>query len=102
MRVVLERSGGFAGISQTLGVSTDQMPEEEAQKLRELVEAAQFDELPSVIRSTEPEADRFQYKLTVESEHGTHTVQVDEAAVPPSLQPVLNWMKNSARPRSGK
>jgi hypothetical protein len=97
MRITVERSGGFSGISQTNSISTDQMPAEEAQKVADLVEAAGFFELPAVIRSKEPGADRFQYKITVESEHGTHTIQVDEAAVPPRLQPVLNWMKNSAR-----
>lgn len=100
MRVSLERSGGFAGISQTNSVSTGQMPAEEAKKVADLVDAAGFFELPSVIRSTEPGEDRFQYKITVETEHGTHTVQVDEAALPPRLQPLLNWMKNSARPQA--
>jgi hypothetical protein len=93
MWVTLERSGGFAGIRQTRSVSTDQLPAEEARKLRDLVEAAGFFGLPSEIRSTEPGADRFQYRLTVESESGTHTVQVDEAAVPPRLQPMLKWIK---------
>jgi len=102
MRVVLERSGGFAGISQTYSVSSDELPAEEARKVADLVEAAGFFGLPPVIRSTEPGADRFQYKITVESEQGGHTVQLDEAAVPPRLQPVLNWMKNSARTRAGK
>jgi hypothetical protein len=78
------------------------MPAEEAQKVADLVETAGFFELPSVIRSPEPGADRLQYKITVESEQGAHTVQVDEAAVPPRLQPVLDWMKNSARARTGK
>jgi len=99
MRLVVERSGGVAGISQTSSISTDQMPAEEALRVTNLVEAAGFFGLPPVIRSTEPGADRFQYKITVESEQGNHTVQVDEAAVPPRLQPVLNWMKESARPR---
>jgi len=102
MRVVLERSGGFAGISRTLSISSDELPAEEAQKVADLVEAAGFFGLPSIIRSTEPGADRFQYKITVESEHGSHTVQVDEAAVPPRLQPVLTWMKNSERTRAGE
>jgi len=102
MRVRLERSGGFAGINRASSVSTDQIPAEEARRVAALVEASGFFELPSVIRSTEPGADQFQYKITVESEHGTHTVQVDEAAVPPSLQPVLSWIKNSARSQAGK
>lgn len=102
MRVVLERSGGFAGISRTNSISSDQMPAEEARKVADLVEAAGFFELPSVIRSSEPGADRFQYKITVESELGTHAVQVDDAAVPPSLQPLLDWMKNATHSRAGK
>ncbi len=102
MRVMLERSGGFAGIRQTSSISTDELPAPEAQQVADLVKTSGFFELPSEIRSTGPGADRFQYKITVEGEQGTHTVQVDEAAVPPSLQPVLNWMKTSARTRTGK
>jgi hypothetical protein len=102
MWVRLERSGGFTGINQASSVSTEQIPAEEARKVAALVEASGFFELPPVIRSTEPGADRFQYKITVESQRGSHTVQVDEAAVPPSLQPVLSWMKNSARSQPGK
>jgi hypothetical protein len=100
MRISVERSGGFAGISQTQSISTDQMPAEDAEKVVDLVHGAGFFALPSVIHSTEPGADRFQYKITVESEHGDHIVQVDEGAVPPSLQPVLDWIKNSARTRT--
>ena len=102
MRVVLQRTGGFAGIGQTNSVSTDQMPAEEGQKLRDLVEAAGFYDLPSEIRSTVPGADRFQYKITVDGERGSHTVNVDEGAVPPRLQPVVDWMKNTARLRAGQ
>ena len=102
MRVSLERSGGFAGISQTYSISSDELPPEEAQKVANLVEQAGFFELPPVVRSAEPGADRFQYKITVESGHGSHTVQLDEAAVPPRLKPLLTWMKNSARARAGK
>jgi hypothetical protein len=97
MRIVIERSGGFAGISQTHSVSTDQLPAEQAQTLRSLVDASDFYELPSAIPSTGLVRDPFQYKITVESERGTHTVQADEAAVPARLQPVLDWVKRAAK-----
>jgi hypothetical protein len=97
MRIVIERSGGFAGISQTHSISTDQLPAEQAQTLRDLVDASDFYELPSVIPSGGPERDQFQYKITVESERGTHTVQAGEAAVPPRLRSLLDWVQNSAR-----
>lgn len=102
MRLLVERSGGFAGIGQTSSMSTDQLPAEEAKKLNALVEAAGFYNLPAVIRSPGTGADQFRYNVTVESERGNHTVQVDEDAVPPSLQPVLDWMRNYARTRAGK
>jgi hypothetical protein len=102
MKIVLERSGGLAGIRRTSSVSTDEMPAEEARKVADLLDKAGFYELPPVIRSTGPEADRFQYKITVEGERGTHVVQVDEAAVSPRLQPVLDWMKSFARTRAGQ
>jgi hypothetical protein len=101
MRIDFERSGGFAGISRTYSFSSDQMPAEEGRKVADLVEASGFFGLPPVIHATEPGADRFQYKITVESEQGSHTVQVDEGAVPSGLQPVISWMKNSAAAQAG-
>jgi hypothetical protein len=97
MRVAIERSGGFAGISRANSISADQMPVEKAQKLRELVDASGFYELPSAIHSSGTIADPFQYKITVESERGTHTVQADEAAMPPRLNSLLDWVKRTAK-----
>jgi hypothetical protein len=102
MQIKLERSGGFTGIPQTHSVSTDQLPEEEARQVSELVQKAGFYELPATIRSTQAGADRFQYDITVESERGAHKVTVDEGAVPSQLRPLLDWIKKSARTRAGK
>jgi hypothetical protein len=98
MRVVIERSGGFAGMSRIQSFSTDDMPAEDGQKLQDLVDASGFYELPSVIHSDKPVPDAFRYKITVESGRGSHTVEIDEGAVPPRLQPILNWVKR--RPSS--
>jgi hypothetical protein len=95
MQIVIERSGGFAGMSRIQSFSTDDMPAEDAQKLRDLVDASGFYELPSVIHSDKPVPDAFRYKITVDSERGSHTVEVDEGAVPPRLQPILNWVKRA-------
>ena len=64
--------------------------------MTELVEAARFFELPAVMRSPAPGADRFQYKISVETGELAHTVQVDEAAVPAELQPLIAWLKKVA------
>lgn len=93
MRVVIERSGGFAGMSRIQSFSTDDMPADDGKKLRDLVDASGFYELPSVIHSDEPVPDAFRYKITVDGERGTHTVETDEGAMPTRLQPILNWVK---------
>ncbi len=85
-----------AGIPNANGLGQT-FPKEEAEQVVRLVQQAAFYGLPSVIRSTAPGADRFQYQITLDSERGAHSVQVDEGAVPPQLQPLLEWLKHSAR-----
>jgi len=97
IQIQFERSGGFAGIRQSHSISSDTLSPEEENKIIGLIETAHFFDLPPVLRSTQPGADRFQYKISVQSEQRQHTVQVDEAAVPAELQPFLAWLKIAAR-----
>lgn len=97
MKISLERSGGFAGITRTHHVSTAEMAKDEAEQLTNLVHQSGFYELPAVIPSSALGADQFQYQITVDSDRGTHSVRVDEGSVPTRLKPVLDWLKNSAR-----
>jgi len=96
MTIDFERSGGFAGITQRYSVSLDALAEEERLKLMELVAKAHFFDLPAVA-SASPGADRFQYKISISSDHGTHTIQFDQGAVPAALQPLLEWLQAAAR-----
>src|SRR5262245_19567938 len=91
MWISYERSGGLAGTSLTVTIDADTLSPEDARQLRELVDAADFFALPAVITATTPGADRFQYKLTVETGERRHTVEIHEAAAPAALQPLLDW-----------
>ncbi|MDF5708537.1 MAG: hypothetical protein PUP90_12845 [Nostoc sp. S4] len=99
MRISLERTGGFAGISKKTSVDTAQLPASEANTLNRLVEAADLFRLPEQITSPNPQSDRFQYKLTVEDNDKQHTVTVSEAALPGTLRPLIEWLQNSAQKR---
>jgi hypothetical protein len=99
MRVTFERTGGFAGISMTKVVDTATLPENEANQLRQLLDAADFFHLPATITSTSRQADRFQYHLTVEDNGKQHTVEVSEQAAPETLSPLLEWLMAAARRR---
>ncbi len=97
MRISFARSGGFAGIILTTSVDTATLPAEEANQLHQLVEAADFFNLPATITSPAPQYDRFQYKLTVEENGKEHTVMVNEPAVPETLKPLIQWLIDAAR-----
>jgi len=92
MRVLFERSGGFSGRKIQGSLDSSMLPSSEARRLSRLIEQARFFELPPILESTEPGADRFNYRVTVESEQGRHTVEASEAAVPGPMRPLLDFL----------
>lgn len=97
LRAHLERSGGFAGLRASADVNSESLSSDETQHLRQLVDAAEFFKLPETIRAKNPGADRFQYKITIEDDQQTHTVVVDEAAMPTELRPLIQWLSSRTR-----
>jgi hypothetical protein len=94
MRILFERTGGFAGISRVKTVDTEEnISTEEAKQLPQLVEAANFFNLPTNIAAPTNVRDRFQYKLTVEDKGRKHSVTVSEAALPGTLRPLIEWLQ---------
>jgi hypothetical protein len=99
MNIHFERSGGFAGLRLSHDLDSAELSPDDGKELDRLVEAAHPFDLPGVIRAANPGADRFQYKLTLKAGPREHTVAVDEAAVPDSLRPLLNWLMEKVRKR---
>ncbi|MGR9086317.1 MAG: protealysin inhibitor emfourin [Gammaproteobacteria bacterium] len=91
MHVTIQRTGGFAGIPFTKELDADSLPQDEANRLRQMVETADFFRLPSVIPFA-PQPDRFQYQIIIEQGGKKHRVTVNEAAIPFELKPLLNWL----------
>jgi len=99
MNIHLERSGGFAGLRLSHDLDSAELSPEDGKELDQLVESADFFDLPEEIRAANPGADRFQYKLTMKSGPREHTVAVDEAAAPDTLRPLLNWLTKRLQKR---
>jgi hypothetical protein len=89
MKIQLERSGGFTGIPSRSSIDTDLLAPEERKALLDLVEAAHFFELPAKIPPAAVGADRFSYKLSIESGGQSHTVEFNEANTPQQLSPLI-------------
>ncbi len=85
-RVVLRRSGGFAGITKS--ADTDELPPEVAAEIAKLAENVRLEPNPGPILP-----DSFIYDLQVADQH----VRVSEHAVPAPLRPLLDRLKRELR-----
>jgi emfourin len=89
------RSGGISGVRLSKSFDTDSMPVEAAAELIGMVQAADFFDLPPDMNS--PGANNFRYKISVDDQDRSHTVQVDERAMPKALAPLVRKLEAAAR-----
>ena len=97
MRIHLERTGGFAGLTVEVSVDTTSLPDDEARPLCDAIHAARFFDLPANLPPQMAGADRFHYTLTVATAEQRHTVEMGETAVPDELRPLLRRLTVLAR-----
>jgi len=94
MRITLERTGGFAGRRVQIDLDSRALPAPRARQLRSLLAKSRFFDLPVLLDAGAPGADRFHYRVTVEEDNRSHTVDAGEAAVPDDMRPLLDWLLN--------
>ncbi len=99
MRYHFVRTGGFAGMRLETTVDSNALPPEEAKTLQQELDSAHFFQLPNQIKEQGGGADRFQYEITVDDGKKKHTVETGEAAMPDTLQPLIQHLELLARTR---
>jgi hypothetical protein len=99
MIIHFQRSGGFTGMLVQATINSASLSPAEADKLHNLVQDANFFELPAQLTSTSSGADQFQYIVSVEDGTRRHTVETSDGAAPPSLRPLLRELTLLARAR---
>jgi hypothetical protein len=97
MRIFFERTGGFAGQKLQASIDADALPPPEAKQLRTLLRKSRWCDLPPERNIVSAGADRFHYKLTIESDAGVRTIEVNDAAVPIEMRPLLDWFTRIGR-----
>lgn len=98
MKIHFERSGGFAGMTMNVDIDAHALSDAEREALMAHLSNAEFFALPSVIADgSTTGADRYNYRITIESDDRTHTVECTDGSVPASLTPLLDWLNDSAR-----
>jgi hypothetical protein len=87
MKLIVERSGGFAGMTRRGEQDLATLSPQQHAALQKLL-----GEVPPV--STQPGADRFTYRIEVQDEHGTRSLTVPETLMPASLARIATGTKS--------
>ena len=99
MRIFFQGTGGFAGRKLEGSLDSATLSFAQARRLKDLLEESGFFDLPPVLRSGIAGADRFSYRVTVETDEGVHTVEAAEEAIPAPMRPFLDFLTHSVRPK---
>jgi hypothetical protein len=97
MRIQFKLEGGvahFPGLSKPITIDSEELPEEEADRLDRLVNAAHFFDLPPVTSPpSRGAADYRRYTVTVEDSQRRHAVQLVDPIEDPDLQALLTYLQ---------
>jgi hypothetical protein len=100
MKIQFQMEGGlaaFPGLSKPVTLDLQQMPQEEAARWEQLVQAARFFDRPAVVGAPRPgAADYRRYTITVEEGGRRHTVQLTDPVSDPDLHALLDALKQAA------
>ena len=95
MLIILERHGGIMGRKIRGSLNSEALPPQQARRLTSLLKRSRFFELPIQLRPDLPAPDSFTYRLTIESDQGTHTIEVSEASLTDDIRPLLDFLSQS-------
>ena len=96
-RIKFERTGGFAGMRIATDLKLDDLPDDQANKISELLDDLDFEELPEEMMNKEGMPDEFTYKITVETKNGEHTVLTGDSSAPEKMQQLLQLLNRLAK-----
>ena len=81
----------------TATLDTEMLPPKEAERLRRLIVSAALLDLPASLKSVTPRPDQFQYRVVVEEGDRKKQVDMNEASIPETFQPLLDYLIDLAR-----
>lgn len=96
-RIKFERSGGFAGIRLAAEIEADELSEDQRKEIFELLDEADFEELPKKLAEEMPIPDEFVYNVIVETGKKEYKVLAGESALPADMRPLLEILERIAK-----
>ncbi|HKJ39349.1 MAG TPA: protealysin inhibitor emfourin [Anaerolineales bacterium] len=96
-KIKFERTGGFAGMRIAAEIKMDDLPDDQKHEIIELMDEADFDELPEKLSGKMPVPDEFVYSIVVNSREKEYQVIAGESALPNDLQPLIEILESIAK-----
>ncbi len=96
-RIKFERSGGFAGMRLEADLDINDLAEDDADALKELLDELDFAELPAKLTSDSAASDQFTYTITAEGKQWRHTVITGDSPEDEKMQELLELLNRLAR-----
>jgi hypothetical protein len=95
LKILVRRTGGFAGLEYNKEIDTAQMDAAEARNIEQMVENMRFFDLPAMLSDDTITADAFHYEITVIKDDRQHTVSLDSGNGSQSspLSKLINFLK---------
>jgi hypothetical protein len=97
MFINFERTGGFAGLKLKTQLDSKDLPDEQSAEFDNLLNEANFFEIPKANTSSQNGPDRFQYKLAVKHNDKEHEINFNEESMPETLKPLVSKLLDRAR-----
>ena len=96
MKISIEQTGGFAGISNSYNVDTERIPPNEAEKIKKIVQDGQLFSLSHPIPTLPQKgsADYQSFKVTLEDNETKHIVECNQFNIPNELRLLIDYVKH--------
>jgi hypothetical protein len=97
MKIYFEQSGGFTGIDNNILIDSNSLDTEEASELQQLLDNANFFDLPSEPAAPLHGADYLEYKITIETnDNKQHSIKTTDLTMPPNVGPLIRYLRRKA------
>ncbi|GEO07396.1 hypothetical protein AAE02nite_50600 [Adhaeribacter aerolatus] len=100
MKVYFKPEGGFGffpGLNKPLELNSEDLPEDEASHLKNLIKEAQLFELSNQPLGTTHGADQKKYTIRVEDQDRQHWIQIMDTERDPGLQNLLAYLSQKQK-----
>ena len=101
MRIRFEQTGGIMGRKISLDLDTSELPADEAETLRQVLDDTNFFALPENL-VTQLVPDELQYLITVETDDVVHSVRASNTTATSALRALIQILSQQARSRRTK